>query len=260
MRLQRLNLDNTWHIEIGGQHLLIDPWLHGPEIDYFSWFNTQWHRTAPIPYPHVPPFDAVLITQKYPDHFHIETLQRLSPKHIFAPVSLERKIRSLFPTVEYTGFPRTNPVVHWNGITVTWLHTRRRIDPIYDSVVIDDGVESVIVSPHGLDVDEQHQRLLQNVPDQPVLLSPLSRFQLPALLGGLVSPGLSGLQALVNAVSPSRIYRTHDEQKHGRGLIPTLAKIDVVDEQHAYQIDWLKARYHTLDHYEPVHLSRSATQ
>ena len=80
MQLKRLNMDNSWSISLGGQRLLIDPWLHGVEVDYFAWFNKQWHRTPPIAYEDVQDFDAVLITQKYPDHFHPETLLRLKPK------------------------------------------------------------------------------------------------------------------------------------------------------------------------------------
>ena len=50
MKIQRLNMDNTWLLEMEGLRILVDPWLEGEEIDYFSWFNTQWHRTKPISY------------------------------------------------------------------------------------------------------------------------------------------------------------------------------------------------------------------
>jgi L-ascorbate metabolism protein UlaG (beta-lactamase superfamily) len=49
MNIQRLNMDNSWRLEFGGKSVLIDPWLMGVEVDYFSWFNTQWHKTAPVP-------------------------------------------------------------------------------------------------------------------------------------------------------------------------------------------------------------------
>ena len=41
MLLQRLNMDNSWFLDLGGCRLLIDPWLEGQEVDYFPWFNTQ---------------------------------------------------------------------------------------------------------------------------------------------------------------------------------------------------------------------------
>ncbi len=93
---QRLNMDNSFFIEMSGWKILIDPWLEGTEVDYFEWFNMQWHRTPPLPYSDIPDFDTVLITQKYPDHFHIKTLKKLAPKHIIGPKSLENKLKTCF--------------------------------------------------------------------------------------------------------------------------------------------------------------------
>ena len=91
IHLQRLNMDNSWFVEFSGLKMLIDPWLEGTEVDFFSWFNTQWHRTTPLNYNQLPVFDIVLITQKYPDHFHATTMKKLSPKSIIAPKSLQKK-------------------------------------------------------------------------------------------------------------------------------------------------------------------------
>lgn len=41
IRFQRLNMDNSWHVQLGDQSLLIDPWFGGVEIDFFKWFNMQ---------------------------------------------------------------------------------------------------------------------------------------------------------------------------------------------------------------------------
>ena len=43
MQIQRLNMDNSWYLGFEGLRLLVDPWLEGTEIDFFPWFNTQWH-------------------------------------------------------------------------------------------------------------------------------------------------------------------------------------------------------------------------
>ena len=83
IQLQRLNLDTSLFLEIGGWRVVIDPWLEGTEVDFFSWFNTQWHRTSPIPFHEIPEFDTVLITQKYPDHFHLQTLKKLAHDNIY---------------------------------------------------------------------------------------------------------------------------------------------------------------------------------
>ncbi|MGB5323449.1 MBL fold metallo-hydrolase, partial [Lutimonas sp.] len=105
---QRLNMDNSFFMNISGWKILIDPWLEGTEVDYFEWFNTQWHRTAPLPFNEIPAFDTILITQKYPDHFHQETLKKLNPKHIIAPKSLENKLKNLFPSSKIEGLDSKN--------------------------------------------------------------------------------------------------------------------------------------------------------
>ena len=104
MKIQRLNMDNTWFIEFAGLRMLIDPWLFGQEVDFFSWFNTQWHRTAPVPLAEVPDFDLVLITQKYPDHFHQETLKKLQPKLVVGPQSIENQLNKILPDSNILSF------------------------------------------------------------------------------------------------------------------------------------------------------------
>ena len=93
MRLQRLNMDNSWHLEFGNTRVLVDPWLKGAEVDFFSWFNKQSHSTASVSISDVPTYDVVLITQKYPDHFHIETLLELNPKRLVVPKSIYQKVK-----------------------------------------------------------------------------------------------------------------------------------------------------------------------
>jgi len=78
MKIQRLNMDNSWHINFAGKSFLIDPWLKGVEIDFFSWFNTQWHRTPPIAIADIPDYDLVIITQKYPDHYQSSEITLLT--------------------------------------------------------------------------------------------------------------------------------------------------------------------------------------
>lgn len=97
LKIQRLNLDNSWLLEIGESKILIDPWLHGEEVDYFPWFNKQWHRTPPIGYEELPEFDFVLITQKYPDHYHKETLKKINPKNLVVPKSIVKSCQNLLP-------------------------------------------------------------------------------------------------------------------------------------------------------------------
>ena len=126
--LTHLTADNSWVLSLpcpknqklpqgrSRFNILIDPWLKGPEINYFSWFNTLWHTTEPavqgttelnallkrqeeshvakdsepsLPASEPPPscnnttsnpyIDLVVICHEFPDHCHRETLVDLDP-------------------------------------------------------------------------------------------------------------------------------------------------------------------------------------
>lgn len=251
MQIQRLNMDNSWHIRMGGLSLLVDPWLHGTEVDYFSWFNTQWHRTAPIPYEELPEYDWVLITQKYPDHYHKETLRRLQPKKILVPVSIEKSVRKLLPEAEVVSLGSHNTTFERNGVKITWHATSRKIDPIYDAYLIQDNTESVFLATHGYDVDKAKMHL-----DKPVklLISPFNEFKLPFFLGGTVSPGLKGLTQLTNYLQPKHIIATHDEDKHAKGLVIRMAKIKRFLSGDLSKIELFKDRILNLTDYKTITL------
>ena len=252
MILQRLNMDNSWFLELSGSRLLIDPWLEGAEVDYFSWFNTQWHRTPPISYCDVPDFDAVLLTQKYPDHFHADTLRRLQPSLVLAPVSIARRLERLLPNATLCLFELGCQSHEVGQLTVTQLPTRRRIDPIYDAFLLTDGAESLLMANHGLDFDEQHREQMSDCKTVDVLISPLNRYTLPRFLGGVVTPGIEGLDALVKQVQPRTIVQTHDEPKHGSGLIPALARIERFSEDMLLEHPWLQQKLLNITDYAPV--------
>ena len=254
MRVQRLNMDSTWLLTLGGTTLLVDPWLHGSEVDYAGWFNTQWHRTPPLPYRDIPTYDAVLITQKYPDHYHADTLAKLSPKVVFAPASLGKRLRTLLPDADLHLFEGSQSVVLFRELTLTHLPTRRRIDPIYDAFLVDDGKESVCIAPHGLAVDAAHQTVVDRASPCKLLISPFNRYSLPALLGGTVTPGLEGLEQLIDALAPEHVVQTHDELKEGKGLIPKIASITVFDPSHAPHLPWLADRFLNVPDYQAVEL------
>lgn len=252
MILQRLNMDNSWHLQLSETRILIDPWLEGVEVDYFRWFNTQWHRTEPLPYDALPPFDAVLITQKYADHCHTRTLERLQPKVVLAPVALERTLSRLLPDATRHLFDDACRRHTVGAIQITQLPTRRRLDPIYDAYVVTDERESALIANHGFALDEDHRTQLGEGWTCDVLLSPFNRYTLPGLLGGVVTPGLEGLEDLIAQTRPRAVAQTHDEPKHARGLIPRLARIDTFDPSTVAELPWLRDRYLPITDYTPV--------
>ncbi|KAF3926298.1 hypothetical protein ABW20_dc0110654 [Dactylellina cionopaga] len=110
--LTHLNADTTWLLLLPYPsdsnsnrkyfRILIDPWLSGPQSDYFSWFSTQWHAIAPPlrSIREVEEFissvdsdgggdggggggeiDAVVISHEFTDHCHKATLLEI-PKDV----------------------------------------------------------------------------------------------------------------------------------------------------------------------------------
>ena len=247
-------MDTSWFVEMSATGLLIDPWLEGSEVDYAPWFNTQWHRTPPLPYAELPAYDAVLITQKYADHCHEATLKRLQPAMVLAPASLKTKLSRWLPQARCSFFNEQHRQRHVKAITVTQLPSRRRLDPIYDAFIVSDGNQALCIANHGFGLDAEHDTQLEQLGPCDVLLSAFNRYQLPKLLGGVVTPGLDGLQTLVEALAPRVVIQSHDEDKHARGLIPKLARIKRFDPTTGAQLPWLQERYMDLSHYEAIRL------
>jgi len=254
MKLKRLNMDNSWWLQLSQVRVLIDPWLEGEEVDGFRWFNTQWHRTPPIDYERVPDFDLVVITQKYPDHLHAQTLTRLQPRRVVAPASTKSRLRRLLPESELVCFGTDQATIQLGKLRIAWLSTQRKIDPIYDALLIDDGEESVLVATHGIRLDERHAPALDEAPPCKLLVSPFNHYRLPAFLGGVVTPGLAGLKHLVESIEPDWVVATHDEDKHARGLVPRLAQVQRFDDTELQDHPWLATRHLVMADYEEIEL------
>ena len=225
MNLQRLNMDNSWRMKFAGLDLLIDPWLQGVEVDYFPWFNTQWHRTKPIPVQEIGEHDLVLITQKYPDHFHQETLLALAPEQLVVPKSIEKKVRRLLPNANVLTINSSPHSLLGSRLNIHFLPTNRKIDPIYDALLLENGEESILLATHGLTDLEAHLSFIRNAPPVKLVLTPFDHYRLPALLGGTVAPGMDAVRALIETIDPRYVVATHDEDKFAKGLVTKAARI-----------------------------------
>ena len=252
MKIQRLNMDNSWHINFAGNSFLIDPWLKGVEIDFFSWFNTQWHRTPPIAMSEVPNYDFVIITQKYPDHYHPETLLELQPKKLIVPSSIEKKVKKLLPKATVWTLEKAGDIIAGN-VKLHYLPTRRKIDPIYDAVVLENGKESILLATHGYSEPENWSKYLKNIPPITLAFTPFNLYKLPFFLGGTVSPGISAVKNLIDTLLPKHIIATHDEDKHAKGLIQKVARIKFSpSRQELIKEDLFKNRLLTVDNYQSL--------
>lgn len=225
MQIQRLNMDNSWFIHFDGLKILVDPWLTGVEVDYFPWFNTAWHRTKPIAFSDVPEFDLVLITQKYPDHYHPETLRRLDPKRLIVPSSILEEVKTTFPDSDVRAFQKEIKGLIGTSVNLHFLPTRRKMDPIYDAIVLENGSESILIASHGFALGESWHETLQTLPPIKLSFTPFNLYQLPFFLGGTVSPGLEAVKNLIRKLNPQKLVATHDEDKHAKGIVQLFAKI-----------------------------------
>lgn len=226
LEIRRLNRDNSWWINLNSNKVLIDPWLLGAEVDYFPWFNKQWHRTPPLALEELPEYDFCLITQKYPDHFHKETLKLIQPGNIVGPKSISKATKKILSNSVFYPFEKRLENVFNSALNIHHLPTSRKIDPIYDALILEDGNQSVFIATHGFALRQEHEALIESLPDFELLITPFNRYKLPVVLGGEVSPGLTSVEKLIEKIKPKYVVATHDEDKHAKGLVSRFAKID----------------------------------
>ncbi len=253
MEIRRLNMDNSWHIKFGEKSILIDPWLKGVEIDFFSWFNMQWHRTPPMSPQSIPHYDFVIITQKYPDHFHEETLLELQPDCLIVPKSIHKRVSQLLPNSQVRHHLEDVSDIIAHELNLKHLPSKRHIDPIYDAFVLDDGKESILLATHGYAEADQWKQNLQDIPPITVAFTPFNLYKLPFFLGGIVSPGIDAVKKLITDFNPKHIIATHDEDKFAKGLVSKLAKITLSPPANELvKNELFKERLLTLTSYDPI--------
>lgn len=251
IQFQRLNMDNSWLIKMGNLSILIDPWFTGAEIDYFKWFNMQWHRHAPIALEEVPNYDWIIITQKFPDHFHAETLLKLNPKNVIAPASVRKKIKQILPTTNIVFVENNNPAIQLEATTIQWFNSNRKIDPRFDAMAIHNNEESIFVATHGFEFSKEQKNILQSLPKIKLLLSPINYYKLPFFLGGIISPGLKGVEKLLKDTGAEKFVSTHDEDKHASGIVNKLVNQLRYSAEDIYKDSFIGPKFINLTNYEP---------
>ncbi len=231
LSIQRLNMDNSWHLEWDGTRMLIDPWLLGSEIYGGSWFNEQWHATTPLSAAEIPPYDAILITQVYNDHCHLPTLAQLSAQvPVYGDQATCRKLQRHFPDRQCKIISTAIP---GEGTTVGKLNCRlwssgRLLPPVFNTLLITCGNEAIIFAAHGFKPNQVQLAYVRQYKLR-LLGATCATISLPALFGGQVNPGLSQVNRLLEQLQPAYLVDTHDEQKHTRGMIMKIARREYPD-------------------------------
>jgi L-ascorbate metabolism protein UlaG (beta-lactamase superfamily) len=222
--IQRLNRDNSWAITIGATTFLVDPWLRGREVDYFGWFNTQWHREAPVPPGEVPAYDWVIVTQQFPDHFHTETLLELGPGRLIVPPSVRKKAESLFPDAIVESLDNPVEELVAGGARVRRFRSTALMPPHFDAYALYDGEETIFLAPHGYTFRPKELEQLRQLPPVTLLLAPANYLRLPFFLGGTIMTGIAGLEKLLKDTNAACFVNSHDGDKHATGLVPVLSR------------------------------------
>lgn len=237
IEVQRLNMDSSWLLRWAGTSIVIDPWLVGSEVDGFRWFNEQWHTTEPVPLSQLGRPDMVLVSQPYSDHCHAETIRQMDYGQLVAVPPASKRLKR-----EITGLTTQDiPEISRGWLTVGPLQLAdllpdRWIDPIYHAIAIRHGGEVILYAPHGFELSGVQLRALEGLRVR-LLMTTYSWFRIPAVLGGLVNPGVKAAEALAAQVQPDRIVNTHDEQKRGQGFIPRVARAVYADMAEQSRID-----------------------
>ena len=236
--LSALNGDASWLLTVGSVRIAIDPWLIGSEIDCCASFNTQQHA-APCASPAaIGPMTAVIITQKFSDHCHEDTLLALEGSFVvFAVPSAIARARACL------GYERVRPLDALAQALQGWRATHVAppfFEPTHGGVLLESPAGSVLIAPHGLRATTLSllRSRLSSVQRPLTVLATTAYYALPWWLGGTVNLGLANAVAVCSAVQADIFHRSHSEKKIARGCVPNLATTCyATDEQVAAAIN-----------------------
>ena len=194
--------NNSWLIEIGGQRILLDPWLVGTLV----FGNQPWlfkgHHTEPRSIPDR--IDLILLSQGLEDHTHPPTLQQLDRAiPVVASPNAAKVVRELGYTtvtplahgesysvgdrvqIQATPGAPIGPFLVENGYLLTELETNLKL----------------YYEPHGF-----HSPSLKAAAPVDVMITPVISLELP-LMGALIQGNQSAPQ-LVDWLQPRVVLPT----------------------------------------------------
>lgn len=250
LKIQRLNMDSSWFIEWQETKFILDPWLLGAEIDFFSWFNKQWHRTKALPIEELPEYDHVIISQSFSDHCHEETLLKLNPKSIYSHSKTKKRLKK-------SGIDQVKTIADFPSRTIieklsfSFLHNQNLTKASFSGLIIEQENEQILYLPHGFHFTQDQIKIIQQK-NTILLITSLSNYELPFYLGGTVNPGLNSAMALNKLFDPDLILQTHDEEKHSKGLVKKFATTHYPDVQEISLA--LGNKFMAIEHYDSIQI------
>jgi L-ascorbate metabolism protein UlaG (beta-lactamase superfamily) len=193
---------NSWLIEMGGKHILLDPWLVGPLVFGNMTWLFKGERTIPKPIP--TNIDLILLSQGIEDHSHPATLQKLD-KNI--PVVASPNAAKVAKQI---GFTQVTSLAHHETFILSDRLEIRALpgSPIGPMLVengyllkqLEDG-KTLYYEPHGF-----HSPEIEKFAPVDVAIAPIIDLRIP-LLGPVIQGYKSALQ-LAQWLKPRAIVPT----------------------------------------------------
>lgn len=200
--------NNSWLIEMGGQRILLDPWLFGSLVFGNLPWLFQGHHLTPRPIPEA--IDLILLSQGLEDHAHPPTLEQLD-RHI--PVVASPNATKV---VQKLGFTQITSLSHGEEFTLADQVSIQAVpgDPIgpflvENGYILTDLTRNIKLyyDPHGY-----HSPSIKAAAPVDVVITPLIGLQI-AGLGDIIKGGRDAMQAV--------------EWLHPQVIIPTAAGGDI---------------------------------
>lgn len=181
---------NSWLIEMGGQRILLDPWLVGPLVFGNLTWLFQGKRTAERSIPEQ--VSLILLSQGLEDHAHPPTLQQLDRQIPVVGSANAAKV------VQGLAYERVTALAHGESTTVGELTIEAVPGSPIGPMLVENGYIltdkttglRLYYEPHGY-----HSPMLQQVAPVDVVITPIIDLEIP-LLGPVIKGSKSALDAV----------------------------------------------------------------
>jgi L-ascorbate metabolism protein UlaG (beta-lactamase superfamily) len=198
---------NSWLIEMGGQRILLDPWLVGSlTFGNLPWlFKGDKNTDRPLP----ENIDLILLSQGLPDHAHIPTLEKLDRS---IPVVASPNAAKI---VQRMGYTQVTTLAHSQEFIAGQVKIQAVPGSLVGPTLVENGYvitdladkNSLYYEPHG-----SHSPTLKNLAPVDVVITPIIDLKIP-LLGSVIKGTASAVQAA--------------EWLHPQFILPTAAGGDI---------------------------------
>ncbi|KIM21056.1 hypothetical protein M408DRAFT_112131 [Serendipita vermifera MAFF 305830] len=251
LTLKHLNEDTSWLISFTFQgnpfNVLVDPWLKGPQTDFWKAFSTQEHA-SPSCVAHVADLGveihAVVISHEWTDHCHKATLLEVAKNvPVYATDKAASIIRSWKHFTTVHNIPPLSSGQSWTTASINGLPKQLSVSRIAskesdfayyhacvciayqtDAEVGTSKAKCILYTPHGIPWASLETLESNDIAQVSALLHGMHEVTNPKVLGGKLNLGGRNAVRAFHTVRPQLWIGTHDEVKVGRGLVARVLK------------------------------------